>query len=650
MRTVTRFRLPPLAWTLLLGLSLPAAVRAEEPAEATTGPAAQTEEETYADRLVTEAVRRELYRDRYWHILLHYKRNLFGLRSLVDDPGFFADPNGKHDPRAELEATIRSFFQPLRAEEKHPVCRFAARYQWLKEALGIDESRLPVSACAAFEDLVSQIRPESVTLIFPTSHLNSPASMYGHTLLTVETATHSKLLAYAVNYSAVTPGGTFAPAYIVKGIFGGYPGYYSILPYYAKLQEYSDVNDRDIWEYPLNLDAAEIRRLLLHIYELDGIYSNYFFFGENCSYGLLFLLEAARPSLHLTDQFGWWVIPLDTIRAVRKNGLILDAVYRPSKSTKVNYLAHSLPPRRRRQAWELATGRIEPAPALPPDAPREERIRVADLASEYVQYIYTKGELAKETYQARFLRLLEARSSLGESEEPRYPIPPPGRPDDGHRSSRLALGAGVAREEPFLEVRLRPAYHELLDYGSGYKRGSQIVFLDGTGRYYWRREMARLEAVDLIDIVSIAPRSRFFKHTSWKVSTGFLRRNRQSPDDDFVWSLRPGAGLAWETRAFGLFHALLEADLRVGGALPRSVALGGGATVGAIGELTPRWKVQILGRYLGYARGDEDRQLRVGLAQSVALYPNLGVIAAAERSAERGDPEWEARISGNVFF
>ena len=174
--------------------------------------------------LLAKADRLRLHEDRYWHVLLHYKRGLLGLRSLVDDPRFFADPNGKHDPRAELHATIRSFFTPVVEGEVHPICRFVARFEWLKAKLGIDESRLPVPRCEAFEQLLAQIRPESAILIFPTSHLNSPASMYGHTLLTIETASRSKLLAYAVNYSALTPGRTFAPIYVIRGLSAGIRG------------------------------------------------------------------------------------------------------------------------------------------------------------------------------------------------------------------------------------------------------------------------------------------------------------------------------------------------------------------------------------------------------------------------------------------
>ncbi len=93
-----------------------------------------------------------------------------------------------------------------------------------------------------------------------------------------------------------------------------------MLPYYTKLQEYSDVDHRDIWEYPLNLTGPEIRKMMLHIREMDGIASDYYFFDENCSYDLLFLLEAARPSVKLTDQVHAWLIPLDSVRMVEQRG------------------------------------------------------------------------------------------------------------------------------------------------------------------------------------------------------------------------------------------------------------------------------------------------------------------------------------------
>lgn len=503
--------------------------------------------------------------------------------------------------------------------------------------------------CEPFETFLDQICPESATLIFPTSHINSPASMYGHTLLTIETATKSKLLAYAINYSALTTGTTFAPVWIAKGLLGGYPGYFSILPYYAKLQEYSDVADRDIWEYPLNLNRDEIRRLALHVYELEEIHANYYFFSENCSYGLLFLLEAARPSVRLTDRFHGWVIPLATIRAVRESGMIDGAVYRPSRSTKVSYLAASLSGERQKEARAIARGELEPSD-LPEGTPREERIRQLDLAGEYLQYRHARGDLEKSAYVPRFLATLQARSRLGVSDEWRYDIPAPVRPDDGHRPNRLSVLAGAVEEEPFQELRLRPAYHGLLDDETGYKRGSQILFGETAVRYHSRRRTLQLESIDLINIVSLAPRSRFLHPASWRVRTGFYRRSLERPPDDLVYELSGGNGRTYDLPALGLWYVMLEAGLRLGGALEDRYALGGGAATGLLAHPAPWWKIHLAGRYVAYPLGEESRRVEFGLGQNIRLGADLGASIELDGSIEDDVVTHVAKGGIHVFF
>jgi hypothetical protein len=606
-------------------------------------------EELYRSALLEEAFRAELHRDPYWHTLLHYKKGIFGERSLVDDPSFFLAENGKRDPKAEMEETIRSLFQPAVEGERHPVCRFPARFEWLKERLMIDESRLPVPACAPFEKLMEQIRPESVTLIFPTSYMNSPASMYGHTLLTVRTAYDSDLLSYAINYSAITDE-TFGLFYIAKGLLGLYRGYFSILPYYAKLQEYRDVNDRDIWEYSLNLTESEVRRLLLHMYELQDIYSDYFFFSENCSYNLLFLLDAARPGLHLTDQCAWWVIPLDTIREIEKAGLIGEVVYRPSKSTRVKHLASLLPDERREDARAIARGKLDPKTFAARAIPAVEKTVAVDLAAEYLQYRYAKKEMSKEEYAERFIGTLRARSALGEGAASRDSIPPPGRPDEGHRSNRFSAGFGFEEDRPFQEIRLRPAYHALIDNSSGYKRGSQIVFLDAALRYRARERKLKVDAIDLIDIVSIAPRDAFFKPVSWKVKTDLFRRTMKNGSEHLVYRLNPGFGRAYESGFLGMWYLMLEADLHVGGALERSYSAGAGGSTGIFKNATGWWNLHLFARDLYHGLGDQDNMFSAGLEQNFRIAPDWSFSVEIAGKARGEDFRVESAARWNVFF
>ena len=617
----------------------------------------QAEETTFLESLTRQARESGLHNDRYWHTLLHYKKGLLATRSLVDDPKFFLAPDGKYNPEAELAATIRALFAAESAGGKPALCTFVARYEWIKEKLNIDASRLPATDCTRFtepikpfEQFMADMKPASVTLVFPDAHINSPASMFGHTLLAIETESKSRLLAYAVNYAAATQE-TSGPIFAARGIFGSYRGYFSTLPYYGKIQEYSDIDRRDIWEYPLNLDKAETRRLLMHLYELDHIYSDYFFFDENCSYNLLFLLDAARPSLNITDDLGLWVIPLDTIKAVNKKEIIREALYRPSQTSKIQFLASLLKKADQHKAFSLARGELTADSAWKGETSADVKRRIDDLAIESLQYLYIKKEMPKEQYLDNFMKLLRARSTLGggpESEKLTIPVPP--RPDQGHHSGRIGFAAGSKGDKSFAEIQYRPVYHGLMDNTKGYHEGAQIKFAETTFRYYSQDNRLKLESLDAIDIVSIAPRDIFFKPVSWKVSTGLIQRIMADGEDHMVARLNPGGGLAWKNSLLGLSYVMMELDLNVGGAFRENYALGTGASLGFIKDIAGFWKVHLYARDIYYGLGDEHNTLEAGFRQNFVLNTNSSISLDITRRRTRDFYQTEFRGSVNLFF
>ncbi|MGA6925821.1 MAG: DUF4105 domain-containing protein, partial [Desulfosarcina sp.] len=260
---------------------------------------------------------------------MHYQPQRWGegVNSQVDDPSFFLSPSGKFDPRAELEATLARFFTSAgdERENEHPQCKFIARYRWLKQELGFDPDRLQEMACPRFDEWLVEMDPGAVTLVFPVAYLNNPASMFGHTLLRIDTQTsraQTRLLDSTINYAADTEH-ELGVSFAMNGLFGGYHGTFSVAPYYLQVKRYGDVENRDIWEYRLALTDEEVLRMLMHAWELKAAYFDYYFLDENCSYHLLSLLESARPSLHLLDRFGLWAVPADTVRSVAEvNDLI----------------------------------------------------------------------------------------------------------------------------------------------------------------------------------------------------------------------------------------------------------------------------------------------------------------------------------------
>lgn len=611
----------------------------------------------YVSLLIKRSDELSLHNHEAWSALVHYKETLFGTRSLIDDPKFFLSPEGKRNPKAELHATIRAILSPPHPGEKHPVCRFSARYQWLKEMLVLDESKLPVKGCAEIETIIDRIAPKSATLVFPASHINSPASMFGHTLLSIETANRSKLLAHAIDYAANT-NDTFGPAYAFKGIFGFYRGYFNNQPYYAKIQQYNDFDQRDLWEYHLNFTESEVRKMMYHIFELDFIYSDYYFFDENCSYNILFLLDVARPSLKLTDAFytkiPTWVIPVDTIRAIDKKGLVASVEYRPSRVSTIRHISSLLSTEAKKLAHDITRGKSGPEAILESTLAPEEKSLVGDLVTEHIRYRYSREDISKEEYSALLLRTLATRSKIGSAAESAR-VPQPERPDFGHYSARAFLGFGMLASSPFQEIRIRPSYHTLLDADEGYIEGGQIVFTDFVFRFYDNEKRFELERWHFIDIISLTPNDPFLHSISWKITTGLRRMAALIDDRPLVAFLNPGGGYAWKI-PLGIMYGMLETEL-IGGKAPKhAINWGAGLSIGFLSNQFGRCKLHLNARDIYFAFDQRQHEasaaagLRVLITQNFNFTIEAKYIAAGANDFYKHSGMFDTTAGFNVYF
>ncbi len=607
----------------------------------------------YRDRLIAAAAEKKLAADRYWDILVHYRPSGSGRESLIDDPKFFLAADGKSDPSAELNSTIAGFFLPAELGDEHPQCRFVARYAWLKEQLDIDTSRLPAVRCAKYEESMAHISTRSASLIFPAAHGNGPASMFGHTLIRIESPFQSKLLTFAVNYAADAKD-TNGFLYAFKGIFGFYKGYYSILPYYVKVNEYNHIEHRDIWEYRLNLSPQEVRRMVMHIWELRDIYSDYYFFTENCSYNLLYLLEAARPSLHLVDQFRerirFWVIPTDTVRSIVASGLVDGITYRPSLATRITARTSDMSRKDQKLALNIVNETMKPADLGMTGIAEDEEKKVLDLATEVVQYRYSRKDMGKKEYLGRFLPILSARSALTGTSDEAPVITPPLSPDHGHLPGRIGVGIGRRDHDYFGEVSWRAAYHDLMDPTDGYVDGAQINFFDIHIRKYPDQRKAKLQAFHLLDIFSLAPRDLFFKPVSWKVLVGFEQSILPDRRDHLVLRLSPGGGAAYESKALGLTYIMLESDLQASRAFKSGWTAGVGVSGGIYRSITPAWKLDLSAKAVFYPLGDTHRTRAGRFRTSVKFSTNTALELDLRREKTFRQYRTDAVASLNLYY
>jgi len=458
--------------------------------------------------------------------------------SEIDDERFFLSPNGKADAKDELDATIDALFNESRFDDNSTACRFPARKAWLKEKLSITE--FPEVKCEKYDAIIKRLKPKSVTLVFPSAHINSPASMFGHTFLRINSAYDSKLLSYAVNYAAdANPDEENAVLFAIKGLFGGYFGRYSLLPYYDKLKEYRDSEQRDIWEYDLDFSEDETLRMIEHIWELNETHSYYYFFTENCSYNMLWFLEAARPSLHLREYFNYQVIPLETAHAANLEGTIKDKFFRPSKRTtllKYEELIEEQNIHFPLELVDLTTSINELLSDVNIEVQQKRYILEASI--ELLEYRFSKSKIEKESYLKLFHELSKARAALGLGEKLDIKTPP--NPIESHRAIRTAIGAGSRDGDSIGFLGIRPAYHDLEDSNYGFLRGTQIEFMNLELSY--RNSDLKVEDATILSIVSLAQRSHFFENLSWRTKFGW-DRNSLSSNANFIGTV--GVGLSW---------------------------------------------------------------------------------------------------------
>jgi Domain of unknown function (DUF4105) len=584
---------------------------------------------TYLDELIGRSRELRLAERREWHRLLHYVPNVIapGVHSLADASRFFLAHDGKTDPQSELEATLAAFFSDTQEtqEVQNPQCAFVARYHWLDRQLAFDGTRMPRQPCRRFHEWREALNPQGVTLIFAAAYLNNPASMYGHTLLRIDAKDQdetTRLLAYSISYAANTDehsGVIFA----IKGLTGLYPGTFSMMPYYLKVREYSDLENRDIWEYELNLKPEEVDRLLMHAWELGPVYFDYYFFDENCAYELLGLLETARPDLDLTGSFRWWAIPSDTVReVVAQQGLLKRVVYRPSISTVIRHRLDLMSAEERALVNPLARGRI---PASDPMAalPRPSQARVLEVSFDYLGYLRAIGKNPVEQPGELARQLLVERSRVGASaNDPPVPVPE-ARPDQGHGTSRVAIGGGRRDGANFVELRARATYHDLMDPEAGYVRGAQIEYFDFAVRDYSGGVGARVEDITPVRMVSISPRNEFFQTLSWEIDVGWSRRRLANGSEPLVFGIHGGPGLAWTVpdtlRSKTMVYAFLDGTAQANTRLENNYALGIGPSVGALIDLTERWRAEPYAREQSFFAGDTDTAWTAGLRQRYTL-------------------------------
>lgn len=465
---------------------------------------------------------------KYWNKLLHYRTQFGKVESEVDSAHFFISKNGKTSPEEELRALI----QALSSEKAQEyVCRFPLRYKWLRATVE-NEWSFSTESCQIYNSFAGKLDPKNLSLVFSSFYINNPGSTFGHTFLRVsryKDFRNNELLDYAINFAAEDAKDNVA-VYMLKGLAGYYPGRFSVVPYYYKIREYSDHEFRDIWDYDLGLDQEQINRVIDHIWELGSVHFDYYYFTENCSYHILGLLNVAYDDVDLLRELSSaYVLPIDTVKEMKRLGLIKDRKVRVSSYGKLLKETEGFTTEKLNIVKAVAN-RPEKVTQITQGFSDREAAELLDASVTALDYLKADkilmGEKATTEERNSLLELRAINPHISEDLkfDPKKMFPP----DESHDSSRLGMFAGDRYQEgPFTGLEWRAAQHELLDPSQGHLKNSQVVIWDLRLRYQtvdFDSEKVILDRLRLIDLKKYQPSDFWNSSIAFDLGLGLDQR------------------------------------------------------------------------------------------------------------------------------
>ncbi|MGN0736697.1 Lnb N-terminal periplasmic domain-containing protein [Treponema porcinum] len=601
-----------------------------------------------ADEIIIIAENLNLSADSYWHTLLHYKPAAFHkVKSLVDAPNFFCAADGKTNPKSELNATIQAFFEPEKSDgTQHAIERFPGRYKWLCRKLNLSEGDFPYNGDRKYQEKYAELNPGNVYLVFSSGYLKRPASVFGHTFLLIESKHKPLLSAPCINYGAVTniKNGFL---YSLLGLFGGFRGYYGFEPYYKKIKQYADIDMRDMWEYKLNLTADETDSLLRHVFDLQNIYSKYFFISENCSFNLLFLIEAARPETNATSKLNKIVEPVETVKLIHSLGMTENPTYRPSLYSKIKQEKKNLSGKQQKYIKDICLGKKSAEDFPFSDSSTETQARIWDMAADYLSALLSSGKITAEEYRPRFLSVLTERNRL--DAEYSYEAEQPDFPENAHGSKKTAFSSGKDFNGFYAGLNFRLSAHEQLEKPAGYSENSEVSFFQTDIRFYPENNDFLLNNLLFLSVISLPSSDSFFFNGAMKFQTGLETLSDNNNKDFTVWKTTFLYGASVIPVKQIQLYAMAGGILSISPKYKYNTDICAGAEAGVI-TTTGIWKNKISSQTMLPDLYEKKIQSVFSVNSCLYVSQNTALKADCSFSTDYKDFSFEYSFSFNMYF
>lgn len=497
------------------------------------------------------AVRDKLYEQPTWLALTHTD----GAQTRLRDSKLILTGEA-FTPASELMRTIEVLYNSQNPTAEQ--CALPARNEWISKQLGIEPASL--NHCLDLTQYLARAPVDEVAVVYASENISQPSSTMGHILIKIEgedqDGNHRE---HAVSFFTEIRGFN-VPRIAYESLIAGKKGYFSLTPYDKKAQAYLAGEQRNIWEYQLDLTAEQKRLIQFHIWELKTANPTYFFDSYNCATLTNFVLATAAPALLVHGTH--FLSPLDVVKGVYQRGLVRQVVVTPSSKWKVRMISGSLSREVNRAVkHSVESGSVGELPVMRSD---EQQFLVDSLARAYSDFLYEQGLRKPAAWSEYSLQLDEREASVKETyvvDLSRYKNPL-ATPRDGQWYG----GAYRFDHENYLKVGLLPVSHTLADDNRQFFSETELRLADISILVATESGDIKLNEFQLISASSFLPRNEFTGGLSGRFRVGLEPHYDGTLQRRIAGNIAGGLGATFEPVSHVLVYGVLNAGLgyRVG--------------------------------------------------------------------------------------
>lgn len=432
--------------------------------------------------------------------------------------------------------------------------------------------------------------------------------------------------------------------YAMKGIFGGYYGFFSMDPYYVKINDYSEGEGRDIWEYELAFDQKDAQFLLAHFWEVRyQAKFKYYFLDDNCSFLVLKLIDATKPEWKVVNSDPPYVIPIETVKELKEiPGAIKSTHYRPSVRKKAETSYKNLNPIQKHETIKLLHHERSPA-----------KISDANVLNTVILTLFSKrsknnGALSTEDQLLQDSTLIQL--STLDTSKLTTEVEAQGDPSKSHKVKQVGLGFGY-QQKAYGELSFRPGLHDMTDFQRGYLDYSELEVADIHARF--KENQFTIHNIDIFNLGLYRPTSLQENSFSWR--TRWAYQNQSQIFCDFCKTAygEAAVGYAYHLYPKLLTYIMVGGFLNAGAIDTHELKSGGMSEIGTISNFTENTRLLFaLSSYLNLTNTLSGRTLhRVSVQGTHNLDKDIDLNLTSHSGLQlSGSEKFESDIQASIDF